>query len=225
MVVLCMNKPRAILFDWDNTLADTWDIIHSALERTFKDMNIEPFTKDEVKSGRDNIHHSLRDSFPKIFGDRWEEARSQYYKHFLETHLTHIKKLPEADSVLNFLKSTNIPIGIVSNKTGNYLRQEVEHLGWRDNFRAIVGATDAEKDKPHPEPVYKVLNDMNIEGTGADIWLIGDSQTDIDCASNANISSIKFGNGLIEQKEGVRMPISSFNSHSELLLFLENILG
>jgi phosphoglycolate phosphatase len=34
-----MNKlsiPRAILFDWDNTLVDTWPLIHTAMNGRWK---------------------------------------------------------------------------------------------------------------------------------------------------------------------------------------------
>jgi phosphoglycolate phosphatase len=30
-----MQRPRAILFDWDNTLVDSWAVIHEALVVTF----------------------------------------------------------------------------------------------------------------------------------------------------------------------------------------------
>ena len=45
-----MSRPRAILFDWDNTLVDSWDTIHDALHHCFTQMGREPWTLAEVKA-------------------------------------------------------------------------------------------------------------------------------------------------------------------------------
>ena len=37
-------RPRALLFDWDNTLVDTWGAIHHALTVTFEAMGETPWT-------------------------------------------------------------------------------------------------------------------------------------------------------------------------------------
>ena len=33
-----LKKPKAIVFDWDNTLVDTWPIIHMAINQTMQTM-------------------------------------------------------------------------------------------------------------------------------------------------------------------------------------------
>ncbi|HLJ20402.1 MAG TPA: HAD hydrolase-like protein, partial [Stellaceae bacterium] len=63
-----MERPRAILFDWDNTLVDSWPVIHEALVVTFEGMGHVPWTLEETKQ---RVRHSLRDAFPRLFGDRW----------------------------------------------------------------------------------------------------------------------------------------------------------
>jgi phosphoglycolate phosphatase len=50
-----LTKPKAILFDWDNTLADTWPTIHQAMSETFAAMGQEPWSSDF-----DNIVTSIR---------------------------------------------------------------------------------------------------------------------------------------------------------------------
>ena len=64
-----MERPRGILFDWDNTLVDSWAVIHEALVVTFEAMGLAPWTLDETKQ---RARHSLRDAFPRLFGPRWE---------------------------------------------------------------------------------------------------------------------------------------------------------
>ena len=62
------GRPAALLFDWDNTLADTWPAIHHALAVTFRAMDREPWTLEETRA---RVRASARDSFPALFGSRW----------------------------------------------------------------------------------------------------------------------------------------------------------
>ena len=67
-----LKRPDAIIFDWDNTLVDTWPVIHAALFETFTAMGHVPWTLEETKA---RVALSMRESFPKLFGDRWAAAR------------------------------------------------------------------------------------------------------------------------------------------------------
>ena len=222
-----MTKPKAILFDWDNTLADSWPIIHEALNKTFIAMGQEPWTMNDIIQGRDGIHHSLRDSFPRLFGDRWEEARQHYYDAFLEVHLDRIKPLPGAEEVLKRLKQAGIFTAIVSNKTGEYLRQEVTHLGWDQYFSRVVGATDAKRDKPFAEPIYLALEGSGIEA-GPDVWMVGDSPTDIEAALNAGCEPHMFGMAeipaLLLNDKRLLKPIANYHDHMALTAAIEPLL-
>ncbi len=214
-------QPRAILFDWDNTLADSWPVIYKALRETFIAMGMDPWSFEDIKNGRDGIHHSLRSSFPRIFGDRWEDAKDIYYSHFLECHLEEIDLLPGVDEVLERLSPTTTFTAIVSNKTGPYLRDEVTHLGWLHHFDKVVGATDADKDKPDPDPIYFALEGTGIE-PGEDVWMIGDSETDLECAINAGCRPIFFGDGDFHERFLSLHPnITRLKNHQELLRMLD----
>lgn len=221
------RRPSAILFDWDNTLADSWPTIFEALSQTFVHMGREPWSFEDVKGGREGIHHSLRDSFPRLFGARWEEAREVYYKHFLEAHLEKIEPLAGAENVLKRLKKSDVFIAVVSNKTGKYLREEIEHLGWTHYFHAIVGANDTDKDKPHAEPLLFALKDSGIP-MDENVWMIGDSVTDIEAALNASCSPHLYGDlQLPDHLAGdkrLKSPLPRYADHKELHATLHAIL-
>ena len=45
-----VNKlPKAILFDWDNTLVDTWPVIHDAMNVTLKYMGCDGWDMVETR--------------------------------------------------------------------------------------------------------------------------------------------------------------------------------
>ncbi|HLD76781.1 MAG TPA: HAD hydrolase-like protein, partial [Rickettsiales bacterium] len=89
-------KPKAIIFDWDNTLVDTWPLIHAAINATMIAMKKEEWS---LKKVQDNIHKAMRDSFPEIFGDNWQEAGEIYVNTYRSINLDRLKFLPDA---LNF---------------------------------------------------------------------------------------------------------------------------
>lgn len=186
---LSLPRPRAILFDWDNTLVDTFPCIGKATNITLEAMGHTPWTPEEIRA---RVAGSLRDAFPKIYGDRWEEARDIYYKAFEAVHLEMLKTLSGAEDLLSVAAAAGLYLGVVSNKTGRYLRAEAEHLGWNQYFARIVGAQDASRDKPDPEPIHLALSTGNIPA-GADVWFVGDAPIDVVCGRAAGCTTILVG--------------------------------
>jgi phosphoglycolate phosphatase len=115
---------------------------------------------------------------------------------------------------------------VVSNKKGGNLRQEVSHMGWDGLFDKVVGADDAARDKPHPDPVH-----MAFEGAplmpSRDVWFVGDSEIDIECADNTGCTAILYGPLAKEQKEYSQTHYYGFpyhayvEDHTQLLALLQ----
>jgi phosphoglycolate phosphatase len=142
--------PRALLFDWDNTLVDTWPTIHHALAVTFREMGREPWTLEQTRA---RVRESARDSFPELFGERAAEAADTFYRTFEADHLERLKERPGAAEMLGRLDAAGYYLAVVSNKRGDLLRKEAQSLGWTALFVRLVGANDATRDKPAEEPV------------------------------------------------------------------------
>ncbi len=181
-----LPPPRAILFDWDNTLVDNWPSIHDALNATFSAMGHELWTLEQTK---ERVRRSLRDSFPEMFGERWTQARDIFYARFETAHLEHLAPLPGAAEMLAALAETDLYLGVVSNKTGRYLRAEAAHLGWDRHFACLVGATDTPADKPAPEVVIRALEGSGI-GPGPAVWFVGDGAIDVQCAQASGLTPV-----------------------------------
>ncbi len=184
-----LPRPRALLLDWDNTLVDTWPCIGKATHITLRAMGFEPWSEQQIRA---RVAGSLRDTFPKIYGARWEEARDVYSRAFGEAHLEMLKPLAGAEDVLTFSSAAGLYLGVVSNKTGHYLRAEAGHLGWSHYFGAIVGAQDARRDKPNPAPAHLALSTGRISA-GADVWFVGDALIDVTCGRAAGCTTIMVG--------------------------------
>lgn len=187
-------KPKAVLFDWDNTIITSKSLLYHALSLTMDqlDMDKNLLTTREF---RENIHLSIREAFPKIFGDRWKEVQDIYQKEFRKRHLEHITLEPGVLEILELLNNLGVTMSVVSNKDGPFLRQEVEKLELGKYFYQVIGAYDAKEDKPSPYPAYMALEGLYDKGDfGNDIWFVGDSIADLKCGHNCGCTTIIYGN-------------------------------
>lgn len=179
-------RPRAIIFDWDNTLVDSWECIRESYNRTFRHFGMPDWSMEETQS---RVAASMRDSFPAMFGERWPEARDVFTASFASIHMDHLHPLPGAADMLKSLKAADLVLAVVSNKRGSFLRKEAEEIGWAPLFTTLVGADDAIADKPDSAPVHMALDGTGVP-PGPDVWFVGDSPIDILCAVNARCTPI-----------------------------------
>jgi len=186
---MTLPTPHAVIFDWDNTLVDTWPIIHRALNETFVDMGAPEWSLDDTQK---RVRKSMRDSFPEVFGRDWEKAGKIYQQRYRSHHLHMLTPLPGAEETLKQLQHHGLPSLVVSNKKNYNLREEVAHLGWGKYFAGLVGSEDASRDKPHPDPVHLALEYVGME-PAQHIWFIGDSEIDLETAANCGCTAILFG--------------------------------
>jgi phosphoglycolate phosphatase len=186
-----LARPRAVLFDWDNTLVDNWASIQDALNTTLAAMGQEAWSLAEVRA---RVRSSARDTFPRHFGARAEEAMRIFYARFAAAHLTTLEALPGADPLLKGLAGEGVYLGVVSNKHGEFLRREAQELRWERHFARLVGAGDAAQDKPAPAPITMALEGSGITA-GAEVWFVGDALIDVECARNAGCVAVLVGDG------------------------------
>jgi phosphoglycolate phosphatase len=214
-----LRRPRAILFDWDNTLVDSWATIHEALNFLMRAMGKPEWSLAETRA---RVRLSLRDAFPLHFGERWEEARGIYLGRFRDIHLERLTALPGRERMLRALAEQQVFLGVVSNKTGELLRREVAQLGWSGYFGSIVGAGDAPADKPAAEPVHLALAPSGVPA-GAEVWFVGDTAIDMECARNSGCVAVLLGDAAVPDEFARFAPHLSFADEAGLFRALEGL--
>jgi phosphoglycolate phosphatase len=219
---MILPKPTAVIFDWDNTLVDTWPIIHSALNATFRETGKPEWNITETMA---RVSKSMRDSFPIVFGENWQKAGDIYQMQYRAIHLERLKALPHAEEVLKKVKEKGLHCVVVSNKKGPNLRKEIQHIGWSDYFENAIGADDAAKDKPHADPVNLAFAETDIV-PAKDVWFIGDSEIDLHCAKNTGCTAVLFGETPLTHPEYTKTHYIGFpydahvHNHTETLKLL-----
>jgi phosphoglycolate phosphatase len=181
-----LPRPRAMIFDWDDTIVDNWPLALDALNTALVHMGMPAWTDAEA---RGRAGGSARDLFGGLFGDRWEEADRVFYARFHELVAEGVRLHDRVEELLKTLSQNGVYLAVVSNKRGPLLRTEAERIGFTAYFGAIVGAGDAARDKPDIAPVLKALEGTGIT-PGPDVWFIGDSHTDMACALAAGCTGV-----------------------------------
>lgn len=209
------GRPAAVLFDWDGTLVDGWPAIHECMNRVLAAMGRGRWSFEETL---ERSRRSLRDSFPELFGGRWEEARDLFYSEYRALHLERLRAVDGAAPLIGALHGLGVRLGVVSNKSGRHLRAEAGHLGWDGFFGGrLVGAGDAERDKPAADPALLALEGTGVAPSRA-VWFVGDTWVDVACGRAAGChTALVGGSGPLAGEFAGHPPDARFRSLRELL--------
>jgi phosphoglycolate phosphatase len=214
-------RPRAVLFDWHGTLVDTRHAMYRAVDDMLKRPDASVLLQRRVPvSGARTIEDARRvqyvrthrrlhpriaeegrvsrtDLFEILFGDD-EEAKEQAHSLFSECYRNHFGDVRLLDygatAVLHALREQGLRVGIVTNRDREFLERELAQVGgggWPALFNVIVSGGDAAHRKPAPDGVFMALAALEMDA-GRDVWLIGDSASDVATAKRAGVTSIFF---------------------------------
>jgi pyrophosphatase PpaX len=180
-----MTDILCVLWDHDDTLLSTFAL--RALATTHAAREVLGREVDGVELLRSTHGQSL-DKFAGKLGANEADAQAfvNAYRDFYYTRndqgLDVYTGIPE---VLAQLGSRNLKMGVVTAKLGRGARQELDIVGLRQWFSVVVGAEDASRSKPHPEPFVKAMAELGADPSHT--LMVGDTPTDVAGARAAGI--------------------------------------
>lgn len=204
--------PKAVVFDWDNTLVESFACIEKAISETRAAFGLPKWGVDQT---RKECRRALKETFPIWFGaDRWEEARSFFYAFYQPLReATPLEAMAGARSLLDALQDKAIPSVVVSNKRHDLLNREIERMGWQSLFAAVSGSLDAPIPKPAREHVDHALGKAGL-AAGESVWFVGDGDTDVLCARAAGCTPLFVG----DRREALELGVAhAFNDCADIL--------
>lgn len=185
------EKPSLVIFDWDNTLVDSFALLHRSYNAMLAHFDKPIWDEAEARKG---IRLSAKDSFPDMFGaDNFDEAMRVFYQEIDAHHLQETHAIAGAKTLLAHLKTAQIPACVFSNKTDRLLNPEIDHMGWRHFFQASIGATSVSRAKPDPEGILLLCAQLGIQPDAA-VWYVGDTENDMRAAKAAGVMAIYVAN-------------------------------
>lgn len=176
------QMPKAIFFDWDGTLVDSFAFLEAAHNHVLQTYDRAPFSPGAFK---EYFGKPREEIYPALYADKADEARGKFEAYVKENNTKTLKPMDGAEELLQTLENLNITMGVVSNKLPEFINAEIDHFGWRKYFASSVGAKEAANDKPSPDPLLLGIERANIEPNMHQIWYVGDTEIDQGCAKAA----------------------------------------
>ncbi|NBX65641.1 MAG: HAD family hydrolase [Proteobacteria bacterium] len=224
-MTLKRSLPPAVIFDWDNTLIDTFPLLKAANNLARTTLGFPEWSDAEARA---NIRLAGRDAYPKIYGERWQEAERIFYDHVQKHHLESLAVMTGAFELLQGLHQMKVPMGILSNKRGGILRREIAHLGWGHFFKVAYGPDDVgDIGKPRPEGLVMALKAFQLNASlHAYAWYAGDTENDLRTARAAGVVPVYIENHRMSQASDIAalQPAFSFANCAECLDYLRSLV-
>ncbi len=180
-----------ILFDLDGTVIDSTEAILESFHTACNQMGTAQPEDEAIKA---LIGHPLTEMFAslQVAPETVAEHVDRYKEHYRTIATAKTVLLPMAGEAVR-LAAEFARLGVVTTKTGKYSEEILAHLGIGRLFETLVGFEHVTHPKPHPEPVQKALG--NMQASVENVWMIGDTRMDIQCADAAGIRSLAVSSG------------------------------
>jgi HAD superfamily hydrolase (TIGR01509 family) len=173
---------RAVLFDWDGTLLDSYRSDSRAYLSMFRAMGIEWGMPELERNYSPNWHHVYRAA--KLPRAMWDKADRLWHKAYEKESPA---LLPGARNVIRQL-ARRFTLGIVTSGTGWRVHEQLRDFKLGGYFAACVCAEDAGRRKPHSAPLNLALRRLKLRP--AECVYVGDSPQDIEMSRRARVRVI-----------------------------------
>ncbi|WP_332237215.1 HAD family hydrolase [Sporolactobacillus sp. KGMB 08714] len=174
---------NTLLFDVDGTLIDTEYVVIESLQKTLKEELGLTISDKELEF------------VLGIPGDAALERlinSTARQKQLLEKWNQNVIKLAGREKpfmgirqLLSQLSKMDLKLGIVTSRTTQEMKDEIDRFGITPFFDSIITASDTTKHKPSPEPIQKALEVLNARPEEA--IYIGDSIYDMQSAYGSQV--------------------------------------
>jgi phosphoglycolate phosphatase len=174
---------RAVLFDFDGTLADSYPAITASINNVRAFHGLAPLPEGEVRPhvGR-GPEYLIRHTIPGIDP---AAGLARYRAHHPSVMRTGTRLLPGAGEALASLTKAGILVAICSNKPRRFTEQLLEHLGLAPHIDAVFGPEDVPRPKPAPDMLRAALARLGVQPNQG--LFVGDMTVDIETARQAGV--------------------------------------
>ncbi|MHA1597595.1 MAG: HAD family hydrolase [Alphaproteobacteria bacterium] len=228
------HKPRAIIFDTDNTLYP-YDPAHKAAMQAIE-AKAEQLLNISVPEFRKVLSEARAQTKARLQSTASSHSRLLYLQRAIEllglgtqifltldleqtywrTFLASSTLFPEAKEFLVDIKSDGVTTAIITDLTAQIQFRKIVYFGLDSYFDYVVTSEEAGYDKPHDAPFQMAMEKLGLPGE--DIWMVGDNPTaDIGGARKNNLVTLQKVHASVETHDsGPGVPDFSFMDYSEL---------
>jgi phosphoglycolate phosphatase len=175
---------KAIIFDFDGTLADSYEAIAASVNHVRAAHQLSPLPLAEVRAhvGRGPAH-LLQHTVPGVDPERDLELYKAHHPSVLRSGT---RLLPGVAETIRELSRAGFLLAVCSNKLRPFTCALLEYLGLASFFRSVIGPEDAPRPKPAPDMLLATLERLAVRAEEA--LYVGDMTVDIETARAARVT-------------------------------------
>ena len=212
-----MNKYRLIVFDWDQTLWNSWDLHVAGIWHAADSLGLPRPPADEITP-----HYSMPILYHirEMFSDN-AQAVHDIYQEFYRARMMELGHL--YDGVLEAaacLKGRGYMLAVMSDKRRRYGEREASESGISELFDSLHFREEDGLYKPNPERLRVILDKLAVPAR--ETLVVGDSHVDVECAHNAGARSAAALWGSVNPTAALEQkPLYAWKSVEEMLEALD----
>jgi len=182
------DRPAGIIFDLDGTLLDTLASLAKAFNMALADLNCPPHPVDAY---RRIIGDGARVAAMRALPEKRQSSRDielcvgHFQRHYAENWQT-ATVYGGISELLSELKP-DYPLAVLSNKDESFTRQCCDHF-FPGLFTLAIGFSDRVIHKPDPSGAMRIA--AHLDTDVRDLWVIGDTATDMKTAVNTGMTGV-----------------------------------
>jgi phosphoglycolate phosphatase len=194
------NNYKAVLFDFDYTLADSSKGVCESVSYALSEMGYACPSFEKICR---TIGLPLVEIFTVFTGNSEPNDAERFRKLFKEKADQVMKDgtviFNEVEPLFEYFKLNGIKCGIVSTKNRSRIKDVLDRDCLNNSVDIIVGGEDVAAFKPDPEGLLMAIDNLNFKK--ADCLFVGDSLVDAKTAKNAGVDFIAVLTGTTESEE------------------------
>jgi len=189
-----LKKPAMVLIDVDGTLVDSVPDLAWCVDAMMRELNRPEHGEEKVRHWVGNGVERLvkRALIDQLEGEPENELYTKALPIFQDLYSKNTSRRSHlyegVGEALEFLKTTGVRIGCVTNKASQFTLPLLEDMGIKDYFETVLCGDMVERKKPDPLPLLMVAEQLNVEPKAS--MMLGDSMSDVKAARAAGFDIV-----------------------------------
>ena len=176
---------RAVLFDLDGVLVETYDVWHALLNTFARERGYPPISNDAMTAAwGQGVDADARTFFA---GTEVEELADFYNRRFAD-HVDGLSVMPGAARVVSRVRAAGLATAVVTNTPAPLAKALLRRAAVEPDV--LVGGTDVPPPKPAPDGVLRCCELLGVRVEEA--AMVGDSHFDRRAAAAAGVLFVGF---------------------------------
>lgn len=176
--------PKALLFDLDGVLVDTYEVWFHLLNDVARRLGYPPISRETYRlTWGQGVEEDVRRFYPRHTVPQIQAEYARLYGN----HLPHLRVMEGADRALGLL---SLPKAVITNSPTGVAQRALALAGLKRHFATVVGSDQVARSKPAPDMVLEACRRLEVSPPEAIV--VGDSRFDQEAARAAGAAFILF---------------------------------